>query len=228
MKAKLIVIEGLDGSGKATQTQLLKQSLKDIGVNTNLISFPDYEHPSSTLVRLYLNGDISSNLSDVNAYAASSFYSVDRYISYIKYWKEIYESSDVIIADRYTTSNAVYQMTKLPSSDWDDYISWLQDYEYNKLGLPEPDLVLYLDMPTKLSQKLLNSRYCGNLQKKDIHESNLSFLQKCRSTASYLSEKLSWNVINCYLHDENSNIQLRSLDDIHTQIFKIVNTYIKF
>lgn len=225
MSAKLIVIEGLDGSGKATQAKILAHSLSSIGKKVKLISFPDYNSPSSMLVKLYLNGDISKNLSDINAYAASSFYSADRYISYIKSWKHDYETLDFIIADRYTTSNAVYQLAKLPKIEWDQYINWLEDYEYNKLSLPKPDLVIYLDMPIIISQELMSIRYNGDTQKKDIHESNLKFLENCKNTAVYLSEKLAWKVVNCYCTVDNVNLTPRSIDDIHSDICEIVSDY---
>lgn len=226
MSAKIIVIEGLDGSGKATQAKILIQNLLKNKKSAKIISFPDYNSPSSTLVKLYLNGEISKNLSDINAYAASSFYAVDRYISYIKHWKYLYDSVDFIVSDRYTTSNAVYQMTKLSKPDWDNYIKWLEDYEYNKLSIPYPDLVIYLDMPIKISQNLMNLRYNGDTSKKDIHEANLDFLYKCRDTANYLSKKLSWSVIDCYEKDKNGNYCPRKINDISNDIIKITNRLI--
>lgn len=223
MSAKIIVIEGLDGSGKATQAKLLTQYLLKNKKSAKIISFPDYNSPSSTLVKLYLNGEISKNLSDINAYAASSFYAVDRYISYVKHWKSFYDHDNFIVSDRYTTSNAIYQMTKLSKSDWDNYIKWLEDYEYNKLNIPSPNLVIYLDMPITLSQNLINLRYNGDTSKKDIHEANLDFLYKCRDTANYLSKKLSWSVLNCYEKDSNGNYFPRKIDDISNDIIKIIN-----
>ena len=176
MKGKLIVIEGLDGSGKATQTSLLYKYLKEKNSKTITVSFPDYNQPSSTLVKMYLNSEFGKDPDIVNAYAAASFYSIDRYASFLKFWKEKYENGFTIIADRYTTSNAIYQMSKLHSEHWDEYLNWLYDYEYNKLLLPKPDLVIYLDMPIEVSQELMSIRYEGNEEKKDIHESNISFL----------------------------------------------------
>ena len=158
MPGKLIVIEGLDGSGKSTQTELLQKKLAALSVDTKRIKLPDYDDPSSTLVRMYLGGEFGNDPSCVNVYAASSFYAVDRYASYSRHWKEDYLSGKVILADRYTSSNAVHQAVKLPQSEWDDYIKWLCDYEYEKLAVPKPDRIIYLDMPVDVSQRLMTKR----------------------------------------------------------------------
>ena len=161
------------------------------------MSFPDYTQPSSALVKMYLNSEFGKSPDDVNVYAVSSFYAVDRYASYKKFWKSRYEDGQLIIADRYTTSNAIYQLCRLPENLWDEYIMWLEDYEYNKLSLPKPDLVVYLDMPIEISQKLMKSRYNGDESKKDLHEKNVEFLKKCREAAMYASKKLNWKIISC-------------------------------
>lgn len=166
MSGKLIVIEGLDGSGKSTQTELLQKKLAALSVDTKRIKLPDYDDPSSTLVRMYLGGEFGNDPSCVNVYAASSFYAVDRYASYSRHWKEDYLSGKVILADRYTSSNAVHQAVKLPQSEWDDYIKWLCDYEYEKLAVPKPDRIIYLDMPVDVSQQLMTKRYGGDEVKK--------------------------------------------------------------
>ena len=147
MNGKLIVIEGLDGSGKATQTAMLRSKLLQLNLKYYQVSFPDYNSSSSSLVKMYLNSEFGESPNDVNAYAATSFFAVDRYSSYIKSWKDKYQNGYIIVADRYTTSNVIYQMSKLGIDNWDYYIDWMQDYEYNKLGLPKPDKVIYLDMP---------------------------------------------------------------------------------
>lgn len=218
MKGKLIVIEGLDGSGKATQTSLLYKYLKNKNEKVLKVSFPDYNQESSALVKMYLNSEFGNDPDIVNAYAAASFFSVDRYASFVKFWKDKYESGFTIIADRYTTSNAIYQMSKLESRYWDEYLNWLYDYEYNKLLLPKPDLVIYLDMPIEISQKLMSVRYNGNENKKDIHESNLPFLKMCRETALYSSEKWGWKKIKCFT-DSGS----KSVEEIHREIVEIIN-----
>ena len=168
-KGKLFVIDGLDGSGKSTQFELLQKDLENNNKNYKAISFPDYEQPSSTLVKMYLGGEFSSSPDGVNAYAASSFYAVDRFASYKLFWEDNYNKGDFILASRYTTSNAIHQMEKLDTSEWDDYLAWMEDYEYNKLKLPKPDTVVFLDMPVEVSQILLSNRYHGDDNKKDIH-----------------------------------------------------------
>ncbi len=173
----LVVLEGLDGSGKGTQAKLLAQALAGRGVPLRPVTFPDYSSPSSSLVRMYLNGEFGSAPEDVNAYAASAFYAVDRFASFRKDWGGDYRQGKLILCDRYATSNMVYQMGKVPREEWDRYLAWVEDFEYQKLGIPRPDLVLYLDMPIEVSQKLLLERYHGDSGKKDIHESHLDFLR---------------------------------------------------
>ena len=194
---KLIVLDGLDGSGKSTQGKLLKENLLAMGEETILISFPDYQQPSSALVKMYLNGEFSDDPDEVNAYAASSFYAVDRYASFKKFWQTPYEEGKTVIATRYVSSNAIHQMGKLPESDWEDYLRWIEDYEYKKLGLPAPDLVVFLDMNREVSDQLLSHRYGGDESKKDIHERNRSYLEKCRKTARFAASRQDWEVILC-------------------------------
>lgn len=193
----LIVLEGLDGSGKGTQTALLAQALVKRGYPLRQVTFPDYDSPSSALVRMYLDGEFGSDPGDVNAYAASAFYAVDRFASFRRDWKADYDRRSVILCDRYVTSNMVYQMGKAPREEWDQYLAWTEDFEYGKLGLPKPDLVLFLDMPVEVSQKLLLQRYHGDSGKKDIHESHLEFLRSCGECARYAGERLHWKVIPC-------------------------------
>ena len=197
MSGRIIVLEGLDGSGKSTQFERVDAILSDKGVAHRAISFPDYAQPSSALVKMYLGGEIAEKAEDINAFAASSFYAVDRYVSYKKFWESDYTSGKLILAARYVTSNCIYQMVKLPETEWDSYIEWLVDYEYVKLGLPKPDRVIFLDMPVEVSQKLLSKRYNGDDNKKDIHEANVSFLMSCRRAALYAADKLGWIVLPC-------------------------------
>ena len=193
---KFIVIEGLDGSGKATQTKLICEKLKKKHKKVCQLSFPDYNEPSSALVRMYLNSEFGDSPDDVNVYAASSFYAVDRYASYKRFWKDKYEGGQTIVADRYTTSNAIYQLCRLDREDWDEYIEWVEDYEYGKLELPQPDLVVYLDMQVDVSQMLMQERYNGDDSKKDLHEKDVEFLKKCREEAMYSAKKMGWKVVN--------------------------------
>lgn len=210
---KLIVIEGLDGSGKSTQLDLLPQSLKNMGIDCKSVSFPDYDSKSSELVKMYLAGEFGNRPDDVNAYAASVFYTVDRYASFKSNWGEFYNNGGTVISGRYTTSNAVHQTSKLPEDKWKDFLDWLYDFEYNKVGIPKPDKVIFLDMPVSVSQNLLSVRYSGDEQKKDIHESNVKYLENCRKAANFTAEYSGWTKINCA--DGNS---ARSIEDIASDV----------
>ena len=216
-KCRLIVLEGLDGSGKATQTKLLCEKLTELGYSARTLTFPDYESDSSAPVRMYLSGKIGSSPDDVNAYAASTFYAADRIISYLTSWHEDCMTRDFIIADRYTTSNVIHQMSKLPEDERDSYIDWLYDFEYRRLGLPEPDMVLYLDVDPLVSRKLLEGRYKGDKAKMDIHEQALGYLERCRTSAEYAVSRLGWRVIRC-----DNGESMRSIEDIGEEILSIV------
>ena len=219
-KCKLIVIDGLDGSGKATQSKLLADRLNERGYKARTISFPDYESDSSALVKMYLGGRLGSSPDDVNAYAASSFYAVDRVASYINTWRAYCEEYDYIIADRYTTSNIIHQMAKLPEDERADYVEWLYDYEYNRLGLPAPDMVIFLDVDPDISQKLIFGRYSGDESKKDIHERDFKYLLRCRTSAMYAAERLGWITLRCC--DGGS---MRSIDDIGDSILDLIKEH---
>ena len=216
MQNRLLVVEGLDGSGKSTQVSLLKAKLESDGTPVRQIKLPDYDDPSSTLVKMYLGGEFGKNPEDVNVYAASSFYAVDRYASFRRHWQKDYENGTLILADRYTTSNAVHQAVKLPESAWENYLSWLADYEYNKIGIPAPDAVIFLDMPVAVSQKLMTARYNGEEAKKDVHEANVSYLNACRKAALFAASKLGWYVVPCADGDEPLPIA-----QIHARIYEI-------
>lgn len=205
---RLIVLDGLDGSGKSTQLERLNGYFDAKGVHYKQISFPDYDQPSSALVSMYLRGEFGDRADSVNAYAASSFYAVDRYASYKKFWQEDYERGDLILAARYTTSNAIHQMGKLPRGEWDAYLTWLEHYEYCLLGLPKPDRVLFLDMPLDISQRLLSGRYGGVEEKKDIHERDMAYLQNCRESALYAARHLGWQVIPCGENGEAFSVEV--------------------
>lgn len=209
---RLLVLEGLDGSGKSTQTERLREALLAAGETVRQIKLPDYDAPSSTLVRQYLAGDFGNDPQAVNAYAASSFYAVDRVASFLLDWKKDYEAGSLILADRYTTSNPIYQMTKLPREEWDDYLTWADDYEFGKLGLPRPDRVIFLDMPVEVSQKMMSRRYEGDEAKKDVHERNVQFLNACREAALYTAERWNWSVVRCWEGDEPRTIDAIAAD----------------
>lgn len=209
---RLLVLEGLDGSGKSTQTARLRERLEQAGVPVRPIKLPDYDSPSSALVKLYLDGSFGSDPKAVNAYAASSFYAVDRVASFLLDWKGDYESGKLVLADRYTSSNPIYQMTKLPKEEWDAYLSWVESYEYGKLGLPRPDKVVFLDMPVEISQAMMTRRYEGDEDKKDVHESNVRFLNDCREAALYTANAWGWDVLRCWEDTSPRSIEAISED----------------
>ena len=211
---RLLVLEGLDGSGKSTQTERLREALRSAGETVRQIKLPDYDAPSSTLVRQYLAGDFGKDPNAVNAYATSSFYAVDRVASFLLDWKKDYDAGSLILADRYTTSNPIYQMTKLPKEEWDAYLAWVEDYEFGKLALPRPDRVIFLDMPVEVSQKMMTRRYEGDEAKKDVHESNVQFLNACREAALYTADRWNWSVIRCWEGEEP-----RTIDAIAADVF---------
>ena len=219
---KLIVIEGLDGSGKSTQLEMLEKSLKAAGIDAKTISFPDYKEKSSTLVKMYLGGEFGDKPGDVNAYAASLFYAVDRFASFCCHWKDYYNAGGTVIAGRYVTSNDVHQTAKLPPEQWEEYLSWLYTLEYDRVGIPKPDLVIFLDMPNELSKKLLEKRYCGDEQKKDIHERDEQYRENCRAAAIYNVEHAGWQVIPC---NEGDNV--RSIEAIAKDVFSAAMKVIK-
>jgi len=196
-RCKLIVIDGLDGSGKATQCACLCETLSGMGYRVHPLTFPDYDSPASEPVKMYLHGQLGASPDDVNAYAASSFYAVDRIVSFINRWGREMDDYDFIIADRYTTSNIIHQMAKVAPEERDSFIAWLTDFEYNRLGLPAPDLVIFLDVDPAISQKLMLDRYDGNEEKKDIHEKNRAYLSRCRESAHYAIEHLGWMTVSC-------------------------------
>ena len=217
MKGKLIVIEGLDGSGKSTQEELLKQKLTEKGFKVNFIKLPNYNAPACEPVKMYLAGRFGKKPGDVNAYAASAFFAVDRYVSYNCDWKEAYSNGAIFLADRYTTSKAYHQLTKTDRIDWDSYLEWLEDFEYNKMGIPKPDAVIYLDMPIEVSQKLMTGRYNGDESKKDIHEKDVAYLNSCREAADYACGKLGWKRIEC-----SSNGEPLPIETISEAVLKAV------
>lgn len=214
---KLIVIEGLDGSGKATQANLLYEILNSKGLAVKKVTFPDYESDSSAPVRMYLSGKLSDRPDGVNAYAASSFYAVDRYISFKTGWEKLYNDGGIIVADRYTTSNGVHQCSKLPSEQWNGFMDWLYDYEYKKIGIPKPDAVIYLDMSPEVSQKLMSKRYQGDESKKDIHEKDKAYLEKSRKAAYFCVEHDNWTKIKC----DNGETPL-TIEEISKKILEAV------
>ena len=214
---KLIVIEGTDGSGKSTQFRALIERLQKDGKAFKTLVFPRYSEPSSALIRMYLGGEFGSSPADVNAYAASAFYAVDRYASYKQDWGQWYEDGGLIVSDRYTTSNAVHQASKEQGQAQEEFLKWLYEFEYDKLGLPRPDLTIYLDVPTDFTEKLLRSREAATNTTADIHEQDTAYLATCRLTGRAAAKYYGWTVINC-VQDGN----MRSIEDIHEEIYRYV------
>ena len=218
MSGKMIVFEGTDGSGKSTQFKLLCDRVNREGKSFRQLVFPRYDQPSSALIRMYLGGEFGKNPGDVNPYAASAFYAVDRYASLKQDWGDYYQEGGLILTDRYTTSNAVHQGAKCSPEERPDFLRWLDDFEHNKLGLPRADLVLYLDMPTEKSIELLRSREASTHTKADIHELDTGYLALCRKSALQAAEILGWTVIPC----ENERGELRTIEEIHQQLWALV------
>lgn len=212
---KLIVFEGTDGSGKSTQFKRLCERLERDGVPFQRLVFPQYSEPSSALLRMYLGGEFGSHPSDVNAYAASTFYAVDRYASWKKVWGEYYEKGGLILADRYITSNAVHQASKVPESEREDFFRWLEDFECGKLGLPKADLVMYMDMPTEKAVELLRARESATNTQADIHEVDTEYLKTCRTTALAAAEFYGWQRVACV----NERGDVRSMEEIGEEIW---------
>jgi len=211
---KLIVIEGTDGSGKSTQFRLLTQRVAEEGYQFQKLVFPQYQEESSALIRMYLKGEFGTSPADVSAYAASAFFAVDRYASYKKVWGGWYENGGLVLSDRYTTSNAVHQASKEPEENRAEYLRWLYEFEYDKLGLPRPDLTIYLDVPTDFTEKMMRRREADTNTTADIHEQDLQYLATCRRTGKAAAAYYNWTVIECVRDGE-----MRSIEDIHEEIY---------
>lgn len=220
MKGKLIIIEsGSDASGKATQTRKLYERLLSQGYNIRKVEYPNYESESSALVKMYLRGDFGKNPSDVDPYVSSTFFAADRYASFKTEWEEFYNQGGIIIADRYTTSNMVHQASKMDVEDRDKYLDWLVDYEFNLYKIPEPDCVIFLDVPIDFSKKLMENRknkFTGE-SKKDIHESDINYLTKSYNNSLYIAHKFKWDKIDCVKEGK-----LRTIDSIHEEVYRLV------
>ena len=212
---KLIVIEGTDGSGKSTQFKLLTERLSQEGHAFQQLEFPQYSEPSSALIKMYLGGEFGTKPSDVNAYAASAFYAVDRYASYKKVWGQWYENGGLVVSGRYTTSNAVHQASKEPEEKRSEFLKWLYEFEYDRLGLPCPDLTIYLDVPTDYTEKMMRKREADTNTSADIHEKDLAYLATCRRCGKAAAEFYGWTVIDCVRDGA-----MRTIEDIHEEIYR--------
>ena len=216
-KGKLIVLEGIDGSGKSSQYRRICARLEKDKIAYNHIVFPRYDKESSALIRMYLGGHFGEKPADVNPYAASTFYAVDRFASYKDDWGKIYEEGGIIISDRYTTSNAVHQGCKLPDEQLPEFFSWLADLEYAKMGLPEPDLVIYLDVDIATSLRRMKHRQLGTNTHADIHERDVKYLERCLHTADMAAEHYAWKRI-----DFMKNGLEREADEKNDEIYSII------
>lgn len=219
MPGKLIVFEGTDGSGKSTQFNCLCRRLEQEGRSFQRLVFPQYDKPSSALLRMYLQGEFGSHPGDVNAYAASTFYAVDRYASFQQVWGRAYRQGELILSDRYTTSNAVHQAAKLPPEERGAYFDWLDDFEHTKLGLPRPDLVLYLDMPTEQAVENLRRRERETATAGDIHEVDTGYLALCHETAGQAAAHYGWRRVSCV----DAAGGLRPIEKLHLEILNILS-----
>lgn len=217
MSGKLLVIEGLDGCGKATQSAMLFEALKAAGKPVRKISFPDYESLSSGPVRMYLQGAFGGKPDDVDCYAASVLFAVDRFASFRSDWQRDYEAGTIFVCDRYSTSNAVFQASKLPRDEWERYLSWLEEFEYSLLGIPRPDKVLFLNMSEQCSKKLMEKRYGGDESRKDIHEKDVQYQKRSREAALFCADYLGWQRIDC-----DADNKLLTIEEIHQKVMQAV------
>lgn len=216
-KGKLIVLEGIDGSGKSSQYRRLCARMEKDGIDYNHIVFPRYDKESSALIRMYLNGEFGTHPDDVNPYTASTFYAVDRFAAYRTDWGKIYESGGLILSDRYTTSNAVHQGSKLSDEKLPEFFRWLSDLEYVKMGLPRPDLVIYLEVDVKTSLARMRRRQDRNNTSADIHEKDPGYLERCLHTADMAAEYYGWTRILCVKDGME-----RDVDEKNREIYDII------
>lgn len=221
---KLFVIDGTDGSGKQTQFNKLKERLENEGVNLKVVSFPNYENESSSLVKMYLRGEFGENAQEVSPYIASTFYAADRYATFQTGYKKFYEEGGIILADRYTTANMVHQAGKIKDKvEREKFLDWLWDFEFNLYGLPVPTKSFFLNMPTEYAVKLMENREnkFTHETKKDIHESNKQHLLDAYNAACDLVQKYDWHEVKCVKDDK-----IRSIEDIHEEIYQEIKKYL--
>ena len=222
---KLFVIDGTDGSGKQTQFELLTKRLKENNIDFKTVNFPNYESPSSSLVKMYLSGEFGQNAKDVNAYIASTFYAADRYATFKKDYEEYYNNGGIIIADRYTTSNMVHQAGKIKDlKERDKFLDWLFDFEFNLYGLPKPSEVFFLNMPVDTALELIKNREnkFSHNSEKDIHEKDKNHLLDSHEAACYVAKKYNWFEVDCV-----KDGKLRTIEEIGEEIFNEVIKHVK-
>ncbi len=218
---KLIVIEGVDSSGKATQSAMLKEKIASLGKKVVSVEFPNYASDSSAVVKMYLGGEFGTDPNAVSPYAASMLFAVDRLASVKVTWKDLFSGNSIVIADRYTTSNMVHQASKITDlTQKSEFLDWLYDLEYGKLALPKPDMVIFLDMPVENARELMANRAnkIDNSSVKDIHESNESYLKQSYDNAVFVAEKYNWTTVRCA-----KDGKVRSIEDIADEVFSKVH-----
>ncbi len=218
---KLITIEGIDGAGKETQSKLLFKRLEEAGYPVRLLSFPDYQNPSSTMVKMYLAGEFGANANDVSAYQASVLFAIDRFASFRQQWQDFYQSGGIVIADRYTTANMIHQGGKIADSESrENFLNWLVEFEYQIMGLPQPDLTLFLDITPEISAELTAKRLNKSNQQieKDIHEKDSEHLKNSYKVAQEIISRYHWQKINCLQGQE-----LKSIEAIADDIWRVIS-----
>lgn len=215
---KLIVFEGIDGSGKSTQSRLIRARLEKDGTDFRSVTFPRYDKPSAALIKMYLGGEFGTHPGDVNPYASSTFYAVDRYASFRQDWRDYYQSGGLVVTDRYTTSNAIHQGSKLPENKREDFFRWLYDFEFRLMELPRPDAVIYMDIPFGLALQRIAQRDIANGTSGDIHENDKAYLKLCHECGAHAAEFFGWHTIKV--------ADGRSVQDINDEIFDIIKDII--
>ena len=221
---KLFVIDGTDASGKQTQFEKLTKRLKEEGVNLKVVSFPNYDSESSSLVKMYLRGDFGQNAQEISPYIASTFYAADRYATFKSGYEEFYNEGGIILADRYTTANMVHQAGKIKDKEErEKFLNWLWDFEFGLYGLPIPTKAFFLNMPTEFAIKLMEAREnkITHESKKDIHERDKNHLLDSYNAACELAQKYNWHEVKCVKDDK-----IRSIEDIHEEIYHEIKKYI--
>lgn len=222
---KLFVIEGTDGSGKQTQFRKLQERLSEENIEYRVVSFPNYDNASSSLVKMYLSGEFGENAKDVSPYIASTFYAADRYATYKRYYEDYYKNGGIILADRYTTANMVHQAGKIQDkAERDKFLKWLWDFEFNLYGLPVPTKTFFINMPPNYALKLIENREnkFTHQAQKDIHERDKSHIVDSYETACSLVNDYDWYEVKC-VNDEGA---IRTVDDIHNEIYEEVKKYL--
>ena len=221
---KLFVIDGTDGSGKQTQFEKLKERLSNERIDYKTVSFPNYDSPSSSLVKMYLSGEFGQDAKKISPYIASTFYAADRFATFKKGYEEYYNNGGIILADRYTTANMVHQAGKIHDiKERKKFLDWLWDFEFNLYGLPVPSKVFFLKMPPEKSIELIKDRenkFTGDI-KKDIHESDEKHLIDSFNAACDVAKDYNWYTIECI-----KNGKLRTIEDIHEEIFNEIKNII--